>query len=132
MKTPFGRFLGEKQDEGPIRDVAKLVAPLSTPAVHVVLSDAPARSHFGGSPRLPPDIRWPERDGTKLAFLARLSLPEIHRAHAVPWLPRDGALLFFYDIEGNAWGFDPTDLGAWGVLLVPDVDVSSEMQDDGS
>jgi uncharacterized protein YwqG len=105
----------------PVRDVAALAAPLAVPAVHIVKTDAPSRSHFGGSPNLPPGIAWPERGGSKLGFLARLSLPEMHAAQRNEWLPDDGALLFFYDLDKQPWGFDPKDRGGWSVLFVPDL-----------
>jgi uncharacterized protein YwqG len=121
MASVFSRWFGKKPDDSPARDVAALAGPLAVPAVHVVKTAAPSRSHFGGSPNLPPQVAWPERNGTSLACLARLSLPEIHRAHPIEWLPRDGALLFFYDIDNQPWGFDPKDRGGWAVRLVPDL-----------
>ena len=117
----FSRWFGKKDDDEPVRDVAALAAPLSVPAVHIVKTDAPSRSHFGGVPNLPAGIDWPQRNGARLGFLARLSLAEIHRAHPIDWLPHDGALLFFYDINGQAWGFDPKDRGSAVVLRVPDL-----------
>ncbi|MBV8210131.1 MAG: DUF1963 domain-containing protein, partial [Burkholderiaceae bacterium] len=38
-----------------------------------------------------------------------------------PWLPNAGSLLFFYDVEGQPWGFDPADRGKWAVLHLPDL-----------
>ena len=131
MTDILGRLFGKKGDNTPMRDVAALTAPLAAPAVQVVSLDAPALSHFGGSPSLPPDVAWPERRGVKLGFLARLSLAEIHRAHPVPWLPKVGALLFFYDMEEQPWGFDPKDRGSSVVLLVPDLPEPTEQVDDG-
>lgn len=121
MTNIFSRWFGKKRDDAPARDVAALVAPLAAPAIQIVKTAAPSLSHFGGSPNLPPGLPWPERNGRKLGFLARLSLPEIHRAHPVDWLPGAGALLFFYDMEEQPWGFDPKDRGAVAVLLAPDL-----------
>lgn len=109
------------EEEVPMRDIPRLVASLAEPAIHVVKSEAPSLSHFGGDPGLPPGIPWPERDRRRLDFLARLSLSEIQRAGAVEWLPASGALLFFYDLEQQPWGFDPKDRGGSRVLLVPDL-----------
>ena len=120
MPNLFSRLFRKKQDDAPMRDVAALAAPLAVPAVHLLISDAPSRSHFGGAPNLPPDVAWPERNGVRLGFLARLSLTEIHCAHPVNWLPETGALLFFYELEEQPWGFDPKDRGSWAVLVVPD------------
>ena len=114
-------FAPKKDDDTPVRDVAALAAPLAAPAVHIVKTDAPSRSHFGGSPNLPAGIAWPVRNGTRLGFLARLSLPEIQSAHAIEWLPDAGALLFFYDLEEQPWGFDPKHREGWAVLLAADL-----------
>lgn len=118
------RLLGRKADVDPVRDVAALLAPLAAPAIHATKTTIPSRSHFGGMPNLPPGIAWPEHDGKKLGFLARLSLSELQAACPVDWLPSAGALLFFYDIDGQAWGFDPKDRGSSVTLLVPDLPVA--------
>lgn len=114
-----------------MRDISALVAPLATPAIHIVSDSAPAFSHFGGSPNLPSGISWPERNGSKLGFLARLSLTEIQRTLPLDWLPQSGALLFFYDMEKQPWGFDPKDRGSWAVLLVPDLGIPTEQLNGG-
>ena len=117
----LSRLFGKKQDQAPPRDVAALTAPLAVPAVHVVKADAPSRSHFGGAPNLPSGVSWPEYNGVKLSFLARLSLQEMQRAQPFDWLPGTGALLFFYDMEEQPWGFDPKHRGGSAVLHVPDL-----------
>jgi len=95
---------------------------LPAPAVQlVVVDDGRTLSHFGGVPRLPTRVAWPEREGQRLDFLARVSLTELQRAHPVDWLPTIGALLFFFDMEGDRWGFDPSDRGSFAVLHVPDL-----------
>lgn len=102
------------------RDISSLAKGLSTPAIQVLKQDIPSRSHFGGTPNLPDGIAWPERNGRKLAFLARISLQEIQHSLRVDWLPEIGALLFFYDMDEQPWGFDPEDRGSWSVLFVPE------------
>ncbi len=104
-----------------MRDLSDLTASIVAPGVHLVPSDAPSRSHWGGAPGLPAGD-WPTRNGRKLTFLARVSLAELHRAHRIGWLPTTGALLFFYDLEEQPWGFDPKDKGSGAVLHVPDLD----------
>jgi uncharacterized protein YwqG len=131
MNNVLSRLFGKKRDEPPMRDVAALSAHLAAPAVHVVSSSAPSLSHFGGSPRLPPNVSWPERDGARLGFLARLSLTDVQRTSSVTWLPTGGSLLFFYDMERQPWGFDPKDRGGSAVLLVPDLPEPVEQADDG-
>lgn len=103
-----------------MRDLTRLITPVAVPALHLVRCDAPTRSHLGGAPRLPAGVAWPEKNGRRLDFLARLSLPEAQRSLAMDWLPQEGALLFFYD-EQQPWGFRPDDRGGWAVLHVPDL-----------
>src|SRR5262245_31854681 len=109
MTNIFSRWFGKKSDDPPGRDGASIAASLAMPAVRIVKTDAPSFSHFGGSPSLPAGLVWPERNGAPLNFMARLSLAELHRALPVEWLPPSGALLFFYDVEDQPWGFDPKD-----------------------
>jgi uncharacterized protein YwqG len=121
MFNIFDQLLGKKAEAAAPRDLAALLAPLAMPAVHVDKTDLPSLSHFGGEPNLPDDISWPELRGEKLGFLARLSLTEIRQAYAVSWLPMTGALLFFYDMVNQPWGYDPKDRGGSVVLVVPDL-----------
>lgn len=117
-----------------MRNIREMTQGLGKPAVQVTAVEGATLSHFGGSPHLPAGIDWPEKDGERLAFLARLSLPEIQRVSAIDWLPASGALLFFYDIEEQPWGYDPRDRGAWAVLHVPDLEgpAASHPQDEDS
>ena len=122
MANIFANLFGKrKKDVIPVRDVSALTKHLATPAVHVLLQSAASRSHVGGSPELPSGMAWPDRNGSRLSFLARISLPEVQAAHPIDWLPDTGALLFFYDTVQQPWGFDPKDRGGWAVLLVPDL-----------
>ena len=116
MTNFISRWFTKKPDE-PVRDIVALTAPLGVPAIHIVKTESPSLSHFGGSPQLAEAMSWPVHKGKPLSFLARLSLPEIHRASPIDWLPRTGALLFFYDIDEQPWGFDPKDRGSSVVLL---------------
>jgi uncharacterized protein YwqG len=115
------RLFGRKPDRRPTRDVAALTASLARPALRLVAQEPPSRSHFGGAPGLPTGMPWPERNGARLDFLARVSLADLHRVHRVPWLPDEGALLFCYDVQNQPWGFDPKDRGSAVVRLVPDL-----------
>lgn len=130
FRRRFGQQADSKQPATPPRDVAALAAPLAVPAVQVVKSEAPSLSHFGGSPELPATMTWPEFKGKKLDFLARLSLPEIQAALPIDWLPSTGALLFFYAMKEQPWGFDPKDRGSCAVLLVPDLAQARSAPDD--
>lgn len=118
IRTIFGR---NSKPSGSVRDIGDAVAPLERVALHVVRANAPARSYLGGDPGLPSGIAWPQREGTMLSFLARLSLTELQAMEPTAWLPQSGALLFFYDDDKQPWGFDPADRGGWVVLHVPDI-----------
>jgi uncharacterized protein YwqG len=104
-----------------MRALDHLLAPLTVPAIQPVATALPSRSHLGGDAGLEDAAAWPTWDGSRLDFLARLSLPELQRAQPVPWLPTKGALLFFYDIDEQVWGYDPSDYAGWSVLYVPDL-----------
>lgn len=116
------RIFGGGKPRVPARDVAELGKPLRVPAVHVVAKHSGASlSHLGGMPSLPKHFDWPHRNGAKLQFLARLSLPQLQAVQPIDWLPKSGALLFFYDPNQKAWGYDPRHRGWWSVLHVPDL-----------
>jgi uncharacterized protein YwqG len=104
-----------------MRDIKSLVDPLIKRAAHLVVVEAPSKSYLGGDPQLPLSTPWPTWEGRRLGFLARVSMSELKQVHPVPWLPNAGALLFFYDMDKQPWGFDPKDRGACAVLHVPDL-----------
>lgn len=112
--------------EKPMRDLQALASGLTQPAIHVTTEHNGGRSHFGGGPGLPEGVAWPEREGRRLEFLARISLPEVQQTLAMDWLPSEGALLFFYDLEEQPWGYESSDRGSWAVLHVPDADAEPE------
>lgn len=130
MNNILGNLFGKNKVKAAIRDVAALVTPFAIPSVQVVRTSAHSFSHFGGSPGLPFDVEWPVKNGKKLNFLGRLSLFEISSTQPIDWLPKTGALLFFYDMEEEPWGFDPKDRGSWAVLLVPDLESQTDQYDD--
>ena len=86
-------------------------------------------SRIGGRPDLPPSFEWPRWDGfdepdqvlsngmripmgckpKALSFLAQVNLAEAPDATGL--LPEQGWLCFFYDAEGQPWGFDPRHRG---------------------
>ena len=105
-----------------MRDIKSLASSIAVPAVHAVAAPTPSGSHIGGKTNLPPGVSWPEWQGRRLDLLARISMPELHQAHRIDWLPQEGALLFFYDTDEQPWGFDPKDRGGCAVLHVPDLE----------
>ena len=67
---------------------------------------------------MPKSMAWPTINDQPLAFLASLCLEEIVKTNRFEWLPQTGKLLFFYDIKGQSWGFDPKDAGSWQVIYL--------------
>ena len=113
------RLFGSEPPQGPPRDVEAMTSAFAVPALQLIHTGAAARSQFGGTPMLPDGFEWPERDGEPLRFIARIELEEMHGALAFDWLPSTGALLFFYDVENQPWGFDPNDRGSFQVVHIP-------------
>lgn len=107
------------------RDVAELVRPLLRPALLLTAAEGLAKSRIGGLPHVPAGFVWPRCGERPLKFLATIDLAEVAkaaRAHQVTglgFLPENGTLLFFYDDDGQPWGFDPGDNRGWKVLYLP-------------
>jgi uncharacterized protein YwqG len=91
---------------------------LVLPAIHLFPGDGEGFSRLGGLPEMPPELDWPEWRGKPLAFMAQLSLAELHKA-LPSFLPAVGYLFFFYDEDQHGWGFDPEHKGSGRVLYVP-------------
>ncbi len=96
----------------------------SSPALHLTATSKPSKSYFGGSPRLANTDDWPRSDVLPLNLIARVSLVEVQAAMTIDWLPKTGALLFFYDTGLEPWGFDPLDADSRAILHVEDLDVA--------
>ena len=66
-------------------------------------------------PGLPDGVR-----SYPLQFLAQLNLAQIAKAvgthEASTWLPSEGYLYFFYDVEHGGWGYDPKLLDGFRVI----------------
>jgi hypothetical protein len=61
-------------------------------------ADPEARSWFGGLPRLPPELEWPEIEGRPLSFLAELDLADAPRVED-SLLPAEGVLYVFARLD---------------------------------
>ncbi len=104
--------------EGPSRDVAALTRVLERPAILVRHAQTTETSFFGGAPPAFPGFTWPARSGRPLGFLACIDLAALPAGSGLDWIPSDGRLLFYYDMEEQPWG-DPKDRDGWKVLYVP-------------
>lgn len=105
------------EDVHSIRDLARM-------AVHLQPVDSetePAHfgSRLGGLPALPVSQQWPHRNGRSLSFIGQVALGLQPRCITKEGFPGRGLLLFFYDVEQFAWGFDPRDADCFTVIHVP-------------
>jgi hypothetical protein len=88
--------------QGEIRATARPAIFIKRAAFPVPL-DRPGRSYFGGLPRLPPELAWPEKatdERVALTFLAQIDLAELPEIDSSP-LPRSGTLYFFSDTNND-------------------------------
>lgn len=97
--------------------VAAILDPLRKPSVLLERCETESTSYLGGRPPGVPGLQWPAWHGRPLGFVACIDLG---RFSAIPWLPKTGRLLFFYDLVKQPWGTYPSERGAWSVLHVPE------------
>ena len=108
--------LKEEWDEMALGLINK-VSGLTRPAVHLLNTSNKTNSKFGGKPKVDgSDFVWPQSGERLMTFLAQLDLNEIAEQLEFEWLPKNGSLLFFYDIIEMPWGYDPKDRGKWKVF----------------
>jgi len=82
-------------------------------------SDRPFSSRFGGAPDLIDGTDWPTHKGRTLTFLCQIECAYLPAPRPTE-LPANALLSFFYDPDGESWGFDPADRGAGVVIFQPD------------
>jgi uncharacterized protein YwqG len=75
---------------------------------------------MGGQPSAVAGFVWPTRDGAPLPFLAQIDLAQLHACAPISWLPKDGVLLFFYDVATQPWGIEPDERSGWQVVFAPE------------
>lgn len=80
--------------------------------------DGVGRSRLGGSPDVPPGFVWPTRDGRELGFIGQVGLEQVAALDRRLPLPREGLLLFFYDLAERPSGLVPEHRGSCSVVLV--------------
>lgn len=99
-------------------EIKGTVQPLAQPCIRLVKTPVTTNSYIGGQPQVDPtNFEWPHINNQPMSFLAQLDLAELTRVHTIDWLPKEGSLLFFYNIgDDMVWGFDPKDKGHWKIL----------------
>jgi uncharacterized protein YwqG len=93
---------------------AEAIAQLARESIRLEPFDGPidvVGTHLGGRPAVPPDFVWPMWQERPLAFIGQIRLDELGQAGRDAGLPADGSLSFFFDADGQPWGFDPADAG---------------------
>jgi uncharacterized protein YwqG len=110
---------GTEAEEIPCRDIEKLMEPLMKDAIFIRTSASPSRSYLGGLPPDSPNLTWPRRNGRPLSLLACIDCGELPPTGDLDWLPFEGKLLFFCDLEDTPWGHDENDLGGWATVYLP-------------
>ncbi len=74
---------------------------------------------FGGSPDLPEDTRWPERNGSLLPFVAQINLAEVAFFDRSHLLPATGLLAFFFDQDAFFESQSGDQATSWQVGYTP-------------
>ena len=142
LRTLFGiKSKEEKEKEHKNWEQMKLhlkekILGLTQPAVHLLKTNHKTNSKFGGNPIVDScDFVWPMFNDKPMSFLAQIDLNEISKKTELEWLTNTGSVLFFYDVRGMSWGFDPKDRGKWKVIyqnapsieLEPPLDLEAEL-----
>lgn len=124
----FKKLFGKKEETESIdlkeiqQQLAERTRHLKKPAIRLEKTQRVRKSKFGGKPVAGSGFEWPMSNGKPMAFLAQIDLSEMSSAYSCDWLSKEGLLLFFYDLNEMAWGFDPKDRGKWCVLYQPHAD----------
>lgn len=115
LKKLFGRSGGGKTAQSvdsaaQIEAAMALVTAQAIPCLRMVTGGDGA-SRLGGAPEMSGD--WPRADGRPMSLVAQLDLAEVRSAGGPEWLPANGRLLFFYDLDASPWGLGPEDAGTF-------------------
>ena len=105
-------------EEVGLKQRAADVGRLARVSVRLTRGEPGGRSHLGGSPDLPRDFAWPTWDGRELGFLGQLELEQAATVDSSLPLPREGLLLFFYDVAARPSGLVAAHSGSCRVVLV--------------
>ncbi|MDP9232332.1 MAG: YwqG family protein [Actinomycetota bacterium] len=107
-----------------VEDVRRLLRP-SLRLTHAdAATTAPVRSRLGGSPALPAKFEWPTWRGNELAFLGQFDLAEVAELAPGGLFPPRGLLHFFYSVQEQPSGLEPSDRGSCRVIHI-DADPST-------
>jgi Domain of unknown function (DUF1963) len=79
---------------------------------------------LGGDALVPAGFEWPRGTEGPLSLVGQLDFEQLAVIHkgAIPSLPTQGVLSFFYDNTEQPWGFLPNDKSGWKFVYVADPD----------
>jgi hypothetical protein len=121
-RKPMNEHLGTVLRDTGLSRVAFQLEKLASPSIRMASRATQENalslgtSKFGGHPDLPLDMFWPTWKDIPLAFIAQISLAEVHSLNVDGLLPASGILYFFYDADHVPVGYDPAWRGGWRVL----------------
>lgn len=130
LRKLFGRRQPATIDDGVSPIVAQSIATLKAQAVPCLqlIGGGDGLSRLGGVPDM--TGAWPRYGGRPLCNVAQLDLAEMRAVGGPDWLPGDGRLLFFYELEHGSWGIEPKDAGSAVVIYEVGTQVSATEPDD--
>lgn len=85
----------------------KNILKLGRKSLKLTLTARKTASFLGTKPKVFSHFEWPQEGDVPLTFIGQLDLGEINKNEAIPWLPKTGRLLFFYNIFDQPWGIYP-------------------------
>ena len=95
--------LRQRREAGLTSDASRLksrMKRLARPTLLLVPARQPGFSKLGGAPDLPSELDWPIVRGRPTAFLAQVDLTHIQLHAPLEWLPGEGRIFVFVDLEG--------------------------------
>jgi uncharacterized protein YwqG len=73
------------------------------PTLLFIPAKSPSFSKLGGVPDLPKGVDWPAGTKGAHAFLVQVDLAAVQAGAPIDWLPAEGRLYVFCDLEGYGW-----------------------------
>lgn len=112
----FGKQLPPPTGDGVSPKVAETIAALKARGQSCLklIAGGNGGSRLGGAPDMAGD--WPRYEERPLCCVAQLDLAEVRAANGPEWLPGQGRLLFFYELEHGSWGLNTKDAGSAAVI----------------
>lgn len=91
------------RDERVLRALRRELRQLQTYCWYLEKAEGRRRSYLGAHPYMSVDRFWPRSGGAPLHFVAQINLRDLRSKDGPQWLPGEGLLLFFVDVQAAAW-----------------------------